>query len=65
MLAKLREICTVLLQEGIKVCLRSPVGIVDDPSAVGALVQGRSDIARVLATFVIISVMGLAIIALY
>jgi hypothetical protein len=45
-LAKLREICAVLVQEGIKVCLRSPVGIVDDPSTVGALVQGCSDIAR-------------------
>ena len=47
-LAELREVCSMPLQECIKVLLGSPVGIVDDTRAVCAFVQGCSDVARLI-----------------
>ena len=47
-LAELRELCSMPLQEGIKVCLGSPVCIVDDTSAVCAFVQCCPDVARLI-----------------
>src|SRR6266516_4228600 len=47
-LAELREVCSMPLQEGIKVCLGSPVGIVDDTGAVCAFVQCCPDVARLI-----------------
>src|SRR6266700_346035 len=48
-LAELRKVCSMPLQEGIKVRLGSPVCIVDDTSAVCAFVQCCPDVARLIA----------------
>src|SRR6266567_1348189 len=47
-LAELREVCSMPLQESIKVRLGSPVCIVDDTSAVCAFVQCCPDVARLI-----------------